>query len=56
MVLMLVVLAGCVTDDINLRMERLEKQVIELEDRIEDLEAAQRAKKKPGIKASRRRV
>ncbi len=46
MVLMLTVLAGCVTDDINLRVERLEKQIIGLEDRIEDLEAAQKAEKK----------
>ena len=38
-----VVFAGCVTDDVNLRMENLEKQIVGLEDRIEDLEAAQKA-------------
>jgi len=39
-VLMVAVLAGCVTDDINLRIESLEKQVIELENKVEDIEAA----------------
>ena len=43
---MLAVLAGCVTDDINQRMESLQTQVIGLEERIEDLEAAQKAEKK----------
>jgi hypothetical protein len=42
---MVVALAGCVTDDIILRVEDLERQVIGLEDRIEDLEAAQTAEK-----------
>jgi len=41
-----VVLAGCVTDDVNLRLENLEKQIIGIEDRIEDLEALQKAENK----------
>ncbi|MDA9983299.1 hypothetical protein N9H39_11390, partial [Gammaproteobacteria bacterium] len=45
-VLMVAVLAGCVTDDINLRIESLEKQVTELENKVEDIEAAQKAEKK----------
>ena len=43
---MVAVLAGCVTDDINLRIESLEKQVTELENKVEDIEAAQKAEKK----------
>lgn len=45
-VIMVAVLAGCVTDDINLRIESLEKQVTELENKVEDIEAAQKAEKK----------
>jgi uncharacterized protein involved in exopolysaccharide biosynthesis len=45
-VIMVAVLAGCVTDDINLRIESLEKQVTELENTVEDIEAAQKAEKK----------
>lgn len=42
-----VIFAGCVTDDVDLRVESLEAQVSTLEQRIEDMEAAQDAAKKP---------
>ncbi len=45
-VLMVAFLAGCVSDDINLRIESLGKQVTELENKVEDIEAAQKAEKK----------
>ena len=45
-VLMVAFLAGCVSNDINLRIESLEKQVTELENKVEDIEAAQKAESK----------
>lgn len=42
-VVLLGVIGGCVSDNVDMRVERLEAKVIELQDRIEDMEARESA-------------
>ena len=49
-VTLLGVAGGCVSNDIDLRVERLEAKVVELQDRIDDMEALESANQENGGK------